>query len=58
MDAKSYADVLKFALDLQIGYVEEEINTKPFADVERLEGVIQGLRIAKEKIESSSFLFK
>lgn len=55
MDIKSYADILKFAIQMQIGYVEEEIQ-KPYANEERLDGVITGLRIALEKIDASMFL--
>lgn len=55
MDLKSYADVLKFAIQMQIEYEKEEIQ-KPFADEEYLSGVITGLRIAMEKIDASMFL--
>lgn len=55
MDIKSYADILKYAIQLQIEYVKEEME-KPFANEERLDGVISGLRIAMDKIDASMFL--
>lgn len=55
MDLKSYADILKFAIQMQIEYEKEEIQ-KPFADEEYLSGVITGLRIAMDKIDASMFL--
>ena len=55
MDIKSYADILKFALKLQIDYVKEDLE-KPNANEEYLSGVINGLHIALEKIDASMFL--
>lgn len=55
MDLKSYADVLKFAIQMQIEYEKEEIQ-RPFAEEEYLRGVICGLRIALDKIDASMFL--
>ena len=55
MNIKEYADVLKFAIQMQIEYEKEEIQ-RPFADEEYLRGVICGLRIAMDKIDASMFL--
>lgn len=52
---KEYADVLRFAISMQIEYEKEEIN-QPYADENYLSGVITGLRIALEKIDASMFL--
>ena len=55
MNKKEYADILKFALRLQIDYIEEDME-KPFANYEYLEGMRRGLEIAMEKIDASAFL--
>lgn len=55
MDIKSYADVLRFAIKMQINYVQEEIQ-KPYANEEYLSGVIMGLETALDKIDASMFL--
>lgn len=55
MTIKSYADILKFAIKMQIDYVEEEIQ-KPHANEEYLSGVISGLYTALDKINASMFL--
>lgn len=54
MTIKNYADVLKFAIQMQINYVMEDVQ-KPFANEEYLSGVISGLQIAMEKIDASMF---
>lgn len=55
MTKKEYADILKFAINLQIDYEKEELE-QPFADENYISGVITGLRIALDKIEASRFL--
>ena len=55
MTIKSYADVLKFAIKMQIDYVWEDMD-KPNADETYYSGVINGLYIALEKIDASMFL--
>lgn len=55
MGIKEYADVLKLAIKMQIGYVEEELE-RPLADENYLSGVIAGLQIALSKIDASMFL--
>lgn len=57
MDIRSYADVLKFAIQMQIEYEKEELE-KPCANEDYLDGVITGLRIALEKIKASEFLME
>ena len=54
---KDYADVLKFAIQMQIADVEKAMY-KPFADMDYLEGVRRGLMIAIEKIDASKFLME
>jgi hypothetical protein len=58
MNAKEYADILKFAIELQIGYVKEDMENAIFYDENYFDGMITGLRMAIQKIESSSFLFE
>jgi hypothetical protein len=48
-------DILKFAINMQIDGVKEEME-RPFANEEYLEGVTRGLEIALDKIEASRFL--
>ena len=55
MTIKSYAEVLKWAINTQIEYQKEEIQ-QPYADESFHDGVIAGLRIALEKIDASMFL--
>lgn len=59
MDIKSYADVLRFAIRMQIGYIEKDEQEAVFA-TEYCEGyhagMIYGLQIALEKIDKSMFL--
>ena len=61
MDIKSYADVLKFAIKMQIGYIEEKNENGRFA-TEYSEGynsgMIRGLEMALEKIDASAFLWE
>lgn len=57
MDIKSYADILKLAIQFQIKDLEKEMEDKPpLANMEYLEGVHRGLEIALEKIDASAFL--
>lgn len=58
MNTKDYAEVLKFAIELQIGYVKEDIEKTIFFDQNYYDGIISGLRMALDKIESSKFLFE
>lgn len=61
MTIKSYADILKWAIQTQIEYVQEEANSSFCNTMERAmyyEGVQKGLEIALEKIEASMFLAK
>ena len=57
MTIKDYAEVLKYAIKLQIDYQKEEIQ-QPYADERFHDGVIIGLQIALDKIEASMFLAK
>ena len=57
MDIKSYADILRFAIKMQIDYKEKEFDEASSYEEEKyLDGVIMGLRIALEKIDASMFL--
>lgn len=59
MGIKEYADVLRFAIKMQIGYVEED-NENGRCATEYFEGyndgIIRGLEMALEKIDASMFL--
>lgn len=55
MNKKEYADILRFAIKLQINYIDEDME-KPFASMEYLDGMRRGLEIALEKIDASMFL--
>lgn len=59
MDIKNYAEVLKWAIKTQIGYIEDDTKKGNFA-TEYFEGyyagMIRGLEIAIEKIDASMFL--
>lgn len=59
MTKKEYADVLKFAIKLQIDYIEEDEKNGSCA-TEYFEGYYQGMKrgleIALEKIDASMFL--
>ena len=55
MTIKNYADILRFTIKNQMHYIEEEINKT--ADNETFNyGMIEGLRIALDKIDASMFL--
>lgn len=56
MNKKEYADILKFAIKMQIGYVEEEMENSFSINDNYHEGIIRGLQIALEKIDASMFL--
>lgn len=59
MDIRSYADVLKFAIKLQIKNIEEEQENGTFATEYYegyYEGMKRGLEIALTKIDKSEFL--
>ena len=56
MTLKDYAEVLKFAIKLQIDGVNEEINEGITINEDYLEGIKQGLEIALQKIDASMFL--
>jgi len=51
--AKEYAEILKSVLKMQISYITENPN---YETSDHLQGQEQGLLIALEKIEASSFL--
>ena len=51
--AKEYAEILKSVLKMQISYITENPN---YETSDYLQGQEQGLLIALEKIETSSFL--
>ena len=55
MGIKEYADILRWAIQIQIDGQKEQIQ-QPYADVDYHNGVITGLRIALEKIDASMFL--
>lgn len=57
MTIRNYADILKFAINGQIEYQKEEIQ-KAYANEDFHRGVIEGLRIALEKIDASEFLME
>lgn len=50
--AKEYAEILKSVLQMQISYITENPN---YETSDYLQGQEQGLLIALEKIEASSF---
>ena len=57
MTLKSYADILRFAINGQINYEYDRIN-KYDANEEYISGIITGLQIALEKIDASQFLWE
>lgn len=56
MTIKEYADILRFAIKMQIGYKEEELQECNAMKEDYVEGVITGLQIALDKIDASMFL--
>lgn len=59
INTKDYAYVLKSVLELQIGYVEEEMEQEErYLERTYMEGIQRGLRIALEKINESTFLME
>lgn len=58
MNKKEYADILKFAIKMQIGYVEEEMKNSFSINNNYREWIIRGLQIALEKIDASEFLME
>lgn len=58
MNKKEYADILRFAIKMQIGYVEEKMENSISIDRDYQEGIIRGLQIALEKIDASEFLME
>lgn len=61
MDIKSYIEVLKWAIKIQLDEVNEKVESGEFA-TEYMEGyyngVARGLEVALDKIEASMFLAK
>ena len=53
---KDYADVLKFAIQMQIKYEEEILKDASHLEEHYVDGIITGLRIALDKIDKSMFL--
>lgn len=58
MSIKDYAEVLRFAIQLQVDEVKKELSEEIIIDESYLQGVRQGLEIALEKIEASKFLME
>lgn len=56
MTIKDYAEVLKYAIKLQIDYKEEALQECNAMNEDYVEGIIAGLQIALEKIDASMFL--
>lgn len=56
MTIKDYADILKWAINIQIEDVKKELSEPIIIDESYLQGVRTGLKIALEKIEASMFL--
>jgi hypothetical protein len=56
MDIKSYADVLRLAIKMQIGYEEEALQDCNPMREDYISGIITGLQIALDKIDASMFL--
>lgn len=58
MTIENYADILRFAIKLQMKEVDELIATSPRCNEDWFNGIRQGLVIALEKIDASMFLAK
>ena len=62
MSIKDYAEVLKFAIKSQIGYIADDTDGIFVGDADYhqgyYDGMKRGLEIALEKIEASMFLAK
>lgn len=56
MSIKDYAEVLKFAIQLQVDEVKKELSEEIIIDESYLQGIKQGLEIALQKIDASMFL--
>ena len=56
MTIKDYADVLRFAIKMQISYKEEALQNCNAMNEDYVEGIITGLQIALDKIDASMFL--
>lgn len=56
MSIKDYADILKYAIKIQIGYKEEALQECNAMNEDYVSGIITGLNIALEKIDASMFL--
>lgn len=56
MSIKEYADVLRLAIKMQIGYEEEALQECGAMNEDYVSGIITGLQIALEKIDASMFL--
>ena len=53
---KEYADILRFAIKMQIEYVEADMEKSMILEEDYYNGIITGLRMALEKIDQSEFL--
>ena len=53
---KEYADILRFAIKMQIEYVEADMEKSMILEEDYYNGIITGLRMALEKIDKSEFL--
>ena len=56
MSIKDYAEVLRMAIKMQIGYKEEALQECNAMNEDYVSGIITGLQIAIEKIDASMFL--
>ena len=56
MTIKEYADVLRMAIKMQIGYQEEALQECNAMNEDYVEGIIRGLQVALDKIDASMFL--
>ena len=56
MSIKDYAEVLRFAIKLQVDEVKKELSEAIIIDESYLQGVRAGLEIALQKIDASMFL--
>lgn len=56
MPTENYVEVLKYAIQLQVDNVNEELSANIIIDESYLRGVKAGVQIALDKIEASMFL--
>ena len=56
MTTKDYVEVLKYAIQLQVDNVNEELSVDTILNADYSQGVKAGLQIVLDKIEASMFL--